>query len=214
MEVRRILGTWWPGFLWFFSTPRSYAAPAPIAECIAPAPAVSKISQAPVVGYIAPAPAASHVAPGPIVRYVAPALAVYAALAPIVEYIAPGPAVPTLISPPPGKKSLAAVLAFEAGSKNGCAQVAVYQKVSLKAYAVEALADTTQVLGSETGAAEGHTCYCSNASERGERGIQRLSTRVHRCARRSSSVHFHARVSTLAFTVVSRFASCEPRSQP
>merc|ERR1719383_506240 len=57
------------------------------------------------------------------------------------------------------EKSLAAVLASEAASKNSCAQVAADHEVSVKAFAEElkALADATQVLKSETGAAEGHT---------------------------------------------------------
>ena len=57
------------------------------------------------------------------------------------------------------EKSLAAVLAYEAAGKNSCAQVAVDHKVSVKAFTEElkALAKATQVLGSETGADEGHT---------------------------------------------------------
>ena len=49
-------------------------------------------------------------------------------------------------------------LAFEAASKNSCAQVAADHEVSVKAFAedLKALSDATQVLKSETGAAEGH----------------------------------------------------------
>ena len=54
------------------------------------------------------------------------------------------------------EKSLAAVLASEAASKNSCAQVAADREVSVKGFSEEfkALADATQVLRSETGAAE------------------------------------------------------------
>ena len=47
------------------------AAPAPIAEYIAPAPAVCA-APAPVVEYIAPVPAVSHVAPAPILDVLDP----------------------------------------------------------------------------------------------------------------------------------------------
>ena len=184
MEVRRILGT--HGCLDFcgvFSTPGSQAAPAPFVGYIAPAPAVSYVALGPIVEYIAPAPAVyaalapivEYIAPAPPVSYVAPASfgeyvalpEVYAILAPIVEYSVPEPAVPTLISPPPhvskelpptaGQEELGSrVGVFEAGSKNGCAQVTVYHKVSLKVFAVETLADATQVLAPEINAAEKH----------------------------------------------------------
>ena len=69
------------------------AGPAPVAEYVAPAPAVAPFSTpaasyeapAPVVGYVAPAPSVAYAESAPVFEYVAPA--------PVLEYIAPAPAV-------------------------------------------------------------------------------------------------------------------------
>merc|ERR1712064_21522 len=57
------------------------------------------------------------------------------------------------------EKSLAALVASQAASKNSCTQVASDHEASVKAFAEElkALTDATQVLKSETGGAEGQT---------------------------------------------------------
>ena len=57
------------------------------------------------------------------------------------------------------ERSLAALVASQAASKNSCTQVASDHEASVKAFAEElkALTDATQVLQSETGGAEGQT---------------------------------------------------------
>ena len=59
----------------------------------------------------------------------------------------------------PASERLAVVLVSEAASKNGCAHVTADQEVLAKTSAEElkSSADTTHVLGSETGAVDGHT---------------------------------------------------------
>ena len=81
--------------------PAVYAAPAPVVECISPAPAVTDNASAPVVKYISPAPLVTYAspapevwaAPAPVVENISPAPAVsYAETVPVMDYISPAPA--------------------------------------------------------------------------------------------------------------------------
>ena len=69
------------------------AAPAPVVEYVAPAPAVSCAAPASVDEYLAPAPAVTYAAPAPADEFFAPSPAVSCAMpAPVDEYFAPAPA--------------------------------------------------------------------------------------------------------------------------
>ena len=66
-------------------------APAPVVECISPAPAAVS-SLEPVVEFLAPA-SAVILSATPVGEYIAPVPAMFQASTPVVEYLAPAPAV-------------------------------------------------------------------------------------------------------------------------
>jgi len=87
--------------------PPCYAAPAPVIEHMAYAPAVTCTAPAPVIEIVAPTPAVTSATPAPVIENMAYAPAVtYTAPAPVIEIVAPTPAV-TSATPAPVIETMA-----------------------------------------------------------------------------------------------------------
>ena len=96
-------------------TDLEHVTPAPVIECVAPAPAVSAVPS-PVVEYIAPVPAV-YAAPAPSVQSIAPPPVVYATQAPGVVSLAPAPVLSA--SPAPAGFFSPAPAVFRVGGLQG-----------------------------------------------------------------------------------------------